>query len=193
MPIYCERCIKPGQTGEDVKLKPGLHLCDRCGLSSKKIIGFNNNQEVEFLEDINFYDEFDKLCFVRKNPKNISLINNPSDQLKLMAIQYSVESIKFIKNPSEKEIDYALRTWNYSVACVKSINPKLFTVWMKRDIIRKDPENIKYIGELTKEDIQYYFDIWIKNSPWVRYFIETVGFDELITLLKTENVKDIIE
>lgn len=112
-------------------------------------------QRLENLEEYKKYValEEEQIENIKKCPISIKYINNPSENIQLLAVKQDGYVIEHIDNPSEKIQLEAVKKNVYSIACIHNPTDKVIQKAIKEFDI-DDVCNLKYIFKFIENDLK---------------------------------------
>ena len=121
---------------------------------------------------------------VRTKGWAIQFVDNPSEDLQMIAVSRDYDAIKYIKDPSENVQLEAIKTY---YAAIKFINKP--TVKAKIEAVKINGEAINYINNYDFDEIKLFIEA---NINVVKYIYDSIEIDlvieVLVNLVKKDNI-----
>ena len=121
---------------------------------------------------------------VRTKGWAIQFIENPSEELQIIAVSRDYDSIKYIEDPSEKVQLKAIQTY---YAAIKFINKP--TLKAKIEAVKSNGEAINYMNNYDLDEIKLFIEA---NINVVKYIYESIDVDlvveVLVNMVKKEDI-----
>ncbi len=121
---------------------------------------------------------------VRTKGWAIQFIENPSEELQIIAVSRDYDAIKYIEDPSEKVQLKAIQTY---YAAIKFINKP--TLKAKIEAVKSNGEAINYMNNYDLDEIKLFIEA---NINVVKYIYESIDVDlvveVLVNMVKKEDI-----
>ena len=105
----------------------------------------------------------------------IQYVENPSEDMQILAVSKDYDSIKYIENPSENVQEIAVKNYWGAIKFIK--NP---TLNVKRLAVISHDEAINYINNYSYDDIKFFIK---DNINVVKYIYESIDPELVVDVL----------
>ena len=164
----------------------------------KRVIKIHGKEMWERIEDSDEYQiytasERDQKRKVKENPYNVEYINNPSEEIKILAVKGKAGCITYINNPSEALQLQAVKKDGFAIQNIKNPSEKV-----QLEAVKKTDCVISFIKNPTDRVIREVINNFKygENINFILRFIEN-DIDKKISLselreMKLEEIKELI-